>query len=141
MEIFLDRVAPRVKDKTTYLTVYGNMIELPFSEPLEEEGASLYRRDLEIVRLADNKILNEEDDYSTSLKATDKSVLVITIKNREITSGYAIRLVGRSETGTLSYIRDVDGNLALPTDEFFTEREIYRLRHTVKSLLGMISLR
>ena len=137
----LDRVAPRVKDKTTYLTVYGNMIELPFSEPLEEEGASLYRRDLEIVRLADNKILNEEDDYSTSLKATDKSVLVITIKNREITSGYAIRLVGRSETGTLSYIRDVDGNLALPTDEFFTEREIYRLRHTVKSLLGMISLR
>lgn len=120
----LDKVAPKVKSNVTYLTVYGNMIELPFTEPLEEEGASLYRRDLEIIRLADNKILNKEEDYTTSLKSTDKSVLVITIKNREITSGYAIRLVGSSDSSTLSYIRDVDGNLALPSEEYFTEREI-----------------
>ena len=45
----LDRVAPKVKDNVTYLTVIANMIELPFSESLEEEGASLYRRDIEII--------------------------------------------------------------------------------------------
>ncbi|NLV88699.1 MAG: hypothetical protein GX021_04960 [Tissierellia bacterium] len=120
----LDRVAPKVKDDVQYLTVFGNMIELPFTEELEEEGASLYKRDLEIVRLADNKILNKDDDYSTALKTTDKSVLVITIKNRDISSSYLVRLAGRSDTGTLSYIRDLDGNLALPSDVYYTQREI-----------------
>ena len=123
--LLYDEVSPRVKDDVSYLKVNSNMIELPFSEPLEDEGASLYRRDLEIVRLADNKILSK-DDYSTSLKGTDKSVLVISINRRDVTSAYSVRLVGESSIGTPSYIRDKDGNLALPSETYYTEKEIPR---------------
>lgn len=121
--LLFDEISPKVKDTSNYLTVYGNQIELPFTEVLEEEGATLYRRDLEIVRLADNKILSK-DDYTTSLKYSDKSILVITINSRSITSGYSVRLSGEFGSGTLSYIRDKDGNLALPSDIYFTGTDI-----------------
>src|SRR5690606_21256229 len=70
----IDRVPPHIYTYLPYLKVSGNVIEVPFSKVLEEEGASLYRRDIEIIRLADNRVLSK-DDYSTSLKTTDKSVL------------------------------------------------------------------
>lgn len=118
-----DEVPTSIRNNTYYLTVYGNQIEIPFNKALEEEGASLYRRDLEIVRLADNKLLSK-DDYTTSLKYSDKSILVITINNRSITSGYSVRLSGEFGSGTLSYIRDKDGNLALPSDVYYTGTDI-----------------
>lgn len=118
----LDEVAPRVKDNISYLSVSGNMIELPFSETLEEVSAILFRRDLEIVRLADNKTLSE-DDYSTTLKSTDKSVVIITINRRELTSSYSVKL-GKSSSEALSYVRDKDGNLALPSEIYFTATDI-----------------
>ena len=122
----VDKVAPRVKSITNNLTVNGTQIELPFTEILEEEGATLYRRDLEITRLADGKVLSPED-YSTSLKSTDKSTLVISINKRDITSGYSIRVVGDSSTGKLNYIRDKDGNLAMYSDVYFnTIRDILK---------------
>ena len=121
--LLFDEITPKVKDNANYLTVSGNQIELPFTEALEEEGATLYRRDLEIVRLADNKILSK-DDYTTSLKSSDKSILLITITKRDITSSYSIRLTGEAGSGTLSYIRDKDGNLALPSDVYFTSKDI-----------------
>lgn len=121
--LLFDEITPKVKDTANYLTVSGNQIELPFTEALEEEGATLYRRDLEIVRLADNKILSK-DDYTTSLKSSDKSILLITITKRDITSSYSIRLTGEAGSGTLSYIRDKDGNLALPSDVYFTSKDI-----------------
>jgi len=119
----LDEVAPRIKDDISELTVSGSMIELPFSETLEEVSAVLFKRDLEIVRLEDNKVLSE-DDYSTNLKSTDKSIVIITINRRELSSDYLIRL-GKSSSENLSYIRDRDGNLALPSSEIYiTEKPI-----------------
>lgn len=121
----LDEIPPRIKSDTGYLTVYGNQIELPFTERLEDEGASLYKRDLEVVRLSDNKLLSE-DNYTTTLKSSDKSILVVTINNRQITSGYSIRLSGEYNLETLSYIRDRDGNLAIPSDAYLTSKDIYK---------------
>lgn len=119
----LDEIPPRVKDSTGELKVYGNQIELPFTEELEIEAQLLYRRDLEIFRIADGTLLSEED-YVTRLKTSDESILVITINNRDIKSGYSIRLAGEYSDEKLSYIRDKDGNLALPSDVYITERDI-----------------
>ena len=119
----IDKTAPYILNYLPYLKVTGNVIEVPFSKPLEEEGAFLYRRDIQVVRLADNKVLSK-DEYTTSLKSTDKSVLLITILNREITSKYSIRLVGENNADHLYYIRDVDGNLAQPSGIYYTEKEI-----------------
>lgn len=121
--LLYDEIAPRIKYDSSDLSVYGNQIEIPFTEVLEDEGASLYRRDLEIVRLYDNKLLSE-DDYTTSLKSSDKSIVVVTINKRDVTSGYSVRLSGEYNNDTLSYIRDKDGNLAIPSDVYFTSRDI-----------------
>lgn len=118
-----DEIAPRIKNNTSYLYVYGNEIEIPFTEALEGDGASLYGRDLEVVRLADNKLLSE-DSYTTSLLSSDKSILILTINKREITSEYSVRLINNYGSNTLSYIRDRDGNLALASDRYFTDRDI-----------------
>lgn len=120
----LDRIPPRIKDNVEYLAVYNtNQIHIPFTEPLEEEGASLYRYDLEIIRLADGKILNKED-YTTSLPLTDKSTLVVTINKRDIKSKYSIRLNNNLNPDSLIYIRDKDSNWALPTHVYETSIEI-----------------
>lgn len=121
-----DKVAPRIKDNTGDLNVSVNQIELPFTEALEDEASSLYRRDLEIYRLADNKLLSKDGDYSTHLKPTDKSTLIITINNRTVTSRYSVRLSGEYDQENLSYIRDKDGNPALVSDIYITDREIYK---------------
>ena len=121
--LLYDEIAPRVRDNIPYLTVTGTQIELPFTEALEEEGASLYRRDLEIYRLSDGKLLSK-DDYTTSLKHSDKTILIININRRDITSRYSVRLSGDSNSGALSYIRDIDGNLATQSDMYYTSTDI-----------------
>jgi len=120
----IDKVPPHIVSYQPYLKVNGNVIEVQFSKKLEKEGDFLYRRDIEVVRLADNKILSKDGDYTTSLKSGDESVLLITILRREINSKYAIRLVGENNSEHLFYIRDIDGNLAIPSGVFYTETEI-----------------
>lgn len=121
--LLYDAIAPRIKNDTSYLLVTGSQIEIPFTEILEDEGASLYRRDLEVIRLYDNKLLSE-DSYTTSLKSSDKSIVVLNINKRDITSGYSVRLHGEYNKDTLSYIRDKDGNLALQSEPYFTSIDI-----------------
>ncbi|MDR7869506.1 MAG: Ig-like domain-containing protein [Tissierellaceae bacterium] len=121
----VDKIAPRVKYNTNTLTTNINTIELPFTEELEAEGASLYRRDLEIYREEDGQLLST-DDYTTSLKSTDKSVLLITITNRSVSSYYSVRVIGENNSEP-SYIRDAQGNLALDSiASYRTERMINR---------------
>ncbi|MDR7856982.1 hypothetical protein [Tissierella sp.] len=121
--LLFDELPPRVKDGSDNLAVNANQIELPFSEVLEEAGVSLYVRDLEVVRLSDGKILSK-DEYTTSLKYQDKSILVITINRRDIASSYSVMLSGESN-GYVTYIRDTDGNLAVSDSAmYFTERDI-----------------
>jgi len=124
--LLIDEVPPRIKENISSLKTYGNIIELPFSEVLEEEGASLYRRDIEVIRIADNVVLNKDGyDYTTSLKSADKSILLITINRREIKSSYTVRLSGEQGRDTIYYIRDKDENLAFPDNEtYFTEIDI-----------------
>lgn len=103
----VDEVSPVLK--SNLVMINGNNMEITFSEPLEEEGASLYRRDLQIIRLADNKVLST-DDYTTTVKSTDKSTLVITLKSKPIQSKYSIRVIDNP-----IYIRDLAGNLVKPS--------------------------
>lgn len=93
-------------------------IELSFSEPLEKDGASLYRRDLIIMRLADGVVLGK-DEYTTSLKATDLSTIQITLNTSFKASYYSIKILDKPQ-----YIRDLDGNLVLPSDSIETNDDI-----------------
>lgn len=114
----LDKVPPRIKDDTSSLTVSGRTIELPFSEPLEGQGESLYKRDLEVIRLYDGYVLGE-NEYSTSLKPGDSSKLIISIGNPRVTSSYTIRVKGNPQ-----YIRDKDGNIVSESADYYTDRDI-----------------
>lgn len=115
-----DEIAPRIKSKNASLLVYNNQIEIPFTEALETEGSPLYRRDLEIIRLKDNKLLSEID-YTTSINPADNSMLLVKISNIDIASDYSVKLVGLRYGDTLSYIRDKDGNLAVPSQIYYTD--------------------
>lgn len=92
----------------------GN-IEIEFSEELEEAGQALYRRDLEIIRLSDNKILSS-DDYSTSLDSSDPEIIIIKLDDDKIDSKYTIRVIDSP-----SYIRDLSGNLVLKSSPIETD--------------------
>lgn len=107
----VDEVAPRVKYDTSTLRTSGYTIELPFTEVLEEEAASLYRRDLEVYREEDGQLLTA-NDYTTSLHSSDKSILRITITNRSVSSHYSVRVAGENGSEP-TYIRDTQGNLAI----------------------------
>lgn len=121
----LDEVAPRVKENVNTLRTSSNTIYLPFTEDLEEIGAALYKRDLEIIRDEDGYILRD-NDYSTALDS-DKSILRISINNREINSRYTVRVTGESSDGNPTYIRDKDGNLALGSGAYYiTDSTIYK---------------
>lgn len=120
----VDEVAPRVIYGLDTLYTRGNIIELPFTEELESEGAALYRRDLEVVREEDGYVLNE-DEYSTSLKSNDKSIIQISINKRDISSRYSIRIKGESQSDINStYIRDKAGNLILDSGSYYLSNEI-----------------
>lgn len=114
----LDRVPPRVKDNIGQLIVSGRTIELPFSELLEKEGESLFRRDLEIIRLSDGYILGESE-FTTSLKTGDDSKLIITILSPRVTSSYMVRIKANPQ-----YIRDKDGNIVSESADYYTDRDI-----------------
>ena len=118
----IDRVSPRVKPDISSLNVRGSIIELPFTEELEAEGESLYRRDLIIYREEDGKVLSK-DEYSTSLKSDDKSVLEIILKDSSLASHYTVRVSGEFNPNP-SYIRDKYGNPALESDALRTESKI-----------------
>ena len=93
-------------------------IEISFSEPLEKDGASLYRRDLEITRSTDDVVLGK-DEYTTTLKSTDPSTIQITLKTDSKASFYSIKIADEPQ-----YIRDQAGNLVLPADAIETEDDI-----------------
>ncbi len=123
----VDEVAPRVLYPLNSLKVTSDrtteQIELPFTEELEAEAVSLYRRDLEIYREEDGRLLSR-DDYTTSLKRDDKRVLLIEITDTKISSHYTIRVVGEFRTEP-SYIRDLQGNLALDSlTSYTTEKKV-----------------
>lgn len=120
----LDKVAPRLKYDINYLNVNGSIIELPFTEILEEAGEGLYVRDLEIIREADGHILRN-NEYKTSL-GRDKSIINITITNRPVSSTYSVRVVGETSSSP-SYIMDLQGNRALESGySYSTIREIVK---------------
>ena len=93
-------------------------IEINFSEPLEKDGAGLYRRDLVITRLSDDVVLGK-DEYSTTLKSTDPSTMQITIKTDARTSYYSIKIADEPQ-----YIRDLEGNLVLSAEAIKTDDDI-----------------
>lgn len=88
--------------------ISGNSIEVFFTEELEVDGSSLYRRDLIVTRLSDGHVLTT-DEYTTNIKSTSRSVLVITIPNRPSPSRYSIRVVDEP-----IYIRDKAENFVIP---------------------------
>ncbi len=119
----IDKTPAYIDLNKHYLSTAGYTIEVPFSKELESEGVSLYRRDIEVIRLADGVVLGK-DDYSTTLKYNDKSILVISISKRDISSKYSVQLKGEFNPEALSYIRDTDGNVSKPSIIYFTEYEI-----------------
>jgi hypothetical protein len=54
--------------------------------------------------MSDGELLREGTDYTTSLD-TDKSVLRITIRTGNISSGYSVRLIDLN-SGKAAYIKD-----------------------------------
>ena len=115
----LDKVPPRVEENDGYLNVSGkNKIELPFTESLDSESAALFRRDLEITRLSDGYVLSEKD-YTTSLKSSDPSIVLITIdRDSSQESVYSIAI-----KDTPQYIMDKDGNVLIESGEYYTDRD------------------
>jgi hypothetical protein len=93
-------------------------IEINFSEPLEKDGAGLYRRDLVITRLSDDVVLGK-DEYSTTLKSTDPSTMQISLKTDARTSYYSIKIADEPQ-----YIRDLEGNLVLSSEAIETDDDI-----------------
>jgi hypothetical protein len=116
----IDEVAPRIKSNVNYLNTSGSTILLPFTEELEAAGASLYGRDLEVIKLSDGELLREGTDYTTSID-TDKSVLRITIRTGNISSGYSVRLIDFN-SGKAAYIRDLQGNFAISYGEAYNTK-------------------
>jgi hypothetical protein len=107
-----DQVAPMIVSNR--VDIRNGNLEIEFSEDLEDDGASLYRRDIEVIRLADNKVLSEAD-YSTSLLSSYPDTLVISVKSTAVKSEYAVRVIDSP-----SYIRDLSGNLVLPSSPIQT---------------------
>lgn len=119
----VDQVAPRVKDgsnRSNTLVTRGETIELPFTEILESRGEGLYARDLEIYKENGWVLLRPDVDYTTKL-GSDKSIIVITLKNRDTRSEYSVRVAGQNKTAP-SNIRDLQGNFALDSiDSYRTD--------------------
>ncbi len=116
----IDLVSPRMISRRA--DVRREYIEIAFSEPLEEDGSSLYRRDLEVIRLGDRSaddMILRDSDFSTSIKSDDPTILLIEITNSADAAYYSIRIIE-----VPSYIRDKDGNLVESSDTIETNREL-----------------
>lgn len=112
----IDMVPPELMSDEA--NIRRGLIEITFSEPLEKDGSSLYRRDLVITRLADDAVLGK-DEYTTSLKSTDPSTIQITLNTSSKASYYSIKIIDKPQ-----YIRDLDGNLVLSSDAIETNSDI-----------------
>lgn len=112
----IDLVPPELTSEEA--SIRRGYIEIAFSEPLEKDGASLYRRDLVITRLSDDVVLGK-DEYSTTLKSTDPSTIQITLNTSSKASYYSIQITDKPQ-----YIRDLDGNLVIPSDVIETNNDI-----------------
>lgn len=112
----IDMVPPQLMSDEA--DVRRGYIEINFSEPLEKDGAGLYRRDLVITRLSDDVVLGK-DEYSTALKSTDPSTMQISLKTDARTSYYSIKIVDEPQ-----YIRDLEGNLVLSAEAIETDDDI-----------------
>lgn len=112
----IDMVPPELMSDEA--NIRRGFIEITFSEPLEKDGASLYRRDLVITRLADDVVLGK-DEYTISLKSTDPSTIQITLNTSSKASYYLIKIIDKPQ-----YIRDLDGNLVLSSDAIETNNDI-----------------
>lgn len=118
-----DQVAPYVKDVANLPTTTNAgkvVIQVPFSETLGG-NASDYAKDLTVTKLSANGndgLLLADQDYTTSLDATDKSILLVTL-NPSVTSGvtsaYSVKV---KDSG--SYIKDVNGNVAKGSSTYET---------------------
>lgn len=85
---------------------------------MDNESAALFRRDLEITRLSDGYVLSERD-YTTSLKSSDPSIVLITIdRDSSQESVYSIAI-----KDTPQYIMDKDGNVLIESGEYYTDRD------------------
>lgn len=111
-----DKLAPILISREA--RVRKGYIEIEFSEELEKAGEALYRRDLEITRLSDNKVLSS-DDYSTWLDAKNPEILIIELDDDKIDSKYTIRIIDSP-----SYIRDLSGNLVLKSSPIETNSSL-----------------
>ena len=112
----IDMVPPQLMSDEA--DVRRGYIEINFSEPLEKDGAGLYRRDLVITRLSDDVVLGK-DEYSTTLKSTDPSTMQISLKTDARTSYYSIKIADEPQ-----YIRDLEGNLVLSSEAIETDDDI-----------------
>lgn len=123
----VDEVAPRVISNLTSLYTSSRTIDLPFTEDLESDGASLYKRDLEVIREEDGYVLSQ-NEYATSINSNDKSIIRIYINsdiNNKVRSRYSVSLKGEGSTNSEpNYIRDGAGNLATSSGSYYISDEI-----------------
>ncbi|WP_447402683.1 S-layer homology domain-containing protein [Lysinibacillus sp. fkY74-1] len=114
-----DAIKPQVelaKDQTR-LTVTNNIIELPFSEKLDDAvptDVANMKHDLVVTNLKSQKVLSPSE-YTTSIKADGKGN-VIEIKITTPTSD-EFKVAVKKDS---SFIRDVAGNKAEPSSEYLT---------------------
>jgi hypothetical protein len=107
-----DKVAPMLISNR--VDIRNGNLEIEFSEDLEDDGASLYKRDLELTRLVDNKVLSEAE-YSTALLSSYPDTLIISLKSTSLESEYAVRIIDSP-----SNIKDLSGNFVLPSSPIQT---------------------
>lgn len=111
---FIDTVSPKVAPGTNTLSYNNSTIYIAFTEELEKEGASLYKRDIEITK---NGEVLPDSQISTFLDNNHPSYLRLTISNYDPKADYYLTITGK-QNGNISYIRDKHGNLALPAGPF-----------------------
>lgn len=111
---FIDTVPPQVSPGTTSLSYNNSTVYIAFTEDLEKEGASLYKRDIQVTK---NGVTLSDNDISSFLDNSHPSYLRIVIANFDDKADYELSVTGK-QNGNISYIRDLNGNLALPAGPF-----------------------
>ena len=111
----VDQVPPRILPDINELSMYGNTIELPFTEKLYGDLAHLFKEDL-IVESLDYGVL-DKNEYSTSLNRDGNIIIIRILNNKNNYYGYRIRLVDRP-----GIIRDLNSNVIEPDNwEYYTK--------------------
>lgn len=110
----IDTVSPEVITPYDYLEYDDSTVYIEFSEELEYEGSRLYKRDIEVIE--DGHIL-KESDYETYVDEKYPNILRVEIRDFNSKSEYEIDIKGKYN-GSISYIKDKFGNLALPSGPY-----------------------